>query len=117
MALSYRGTGRCSQDARKHSTIFQQSHVTQSIPRSSAAMMARNGQAEPMNLSTNLNQAGPQTLASSSTVPQKRKGGAQLKFYAVKAGHIPGVYLSWKECEQNISGFRGAACEYVISGK
>jgi len=48
---------------------------------------------------------------SSSTVPQKRKGSSQVKFYAVKAGHTPGVYLSWKECEQHISGFRGAVCE------
>jgi ribonuclease HI len=79
-------------------------------------MTARKSQTESMNLSTSLGQGGSQTLASSSAVPQKRKGSAQVKFYAVKAGYIPGVYLSWKECEQNISGFRGAACEYVIFG-
>jgi hypothetical protein len=80
-------------------------------------MIARKGKAESMNLSTNLSQAGSQALASSSTVPQKRKSSHQVKFYAVKAGHNPGVYLSWKECEQNISGFRGAACEYILLGK
>jgi ribonuclease HI len=74
-------------------------------------MMARKDQTESINPSTN------QALASSSTVPQKRKSSPQVKFYAVRAGHTPGVYLSWKECEQNISGFRGAACEYVILGK
>lgn len=79
-------------------------------------MMARKGQAESMNSSTNLSQAGSQALAS-SIIPQKRKGSPQVKFYAVKVGHIPGVYLSWKECERNISGFRGAACEYFTLDK
>ncbi len=58
-----------------------------------------------------------QAPASSSTVPQKRKGSSQVKFYAVRAGHNPGVYLSWKECEQNISGFKGAACKFVVCCK
>lgn len=46
-----------------------------------------------------------------SIVPQKRKSGPQAKFYAVRVGHTPGVYLTWKECEQSIKGFKNASCE------
>ena len=27
------------------------------------------------------------------------------KFYAVKIGRVPGVYLSWDACKKNIDGF------------
>lgn len=30
------------------------------------------------------------------------------KFYAVRKGHIPGVYNSWDECKQQVNGFPGA---------
>ena len=30
------------------------------------------------------------------------------KFYAVKAGVVPGVYLTWEECESMVRGFPGA---------
>lgn len=30
------------------------------------------------------------------------------KFYAVKAGRVPGIYLSWDACKKNIDGFSGA---------
>lgn len=30
------------------------------------------------------------------------------KFYAVRAGHQPGIYDTWAECQKQISGFRGA---------
>ncbi|CZR53792.1 related to ribonuclease H1 [Phialocephala subalpina] len=50
-----------------------------------------------------------------STASKKRKlgeGGAsgekEQKFYAVRAGKTPGVYLTWKECQDNITGFKGA---------
>lgn len=33
---------------------------------------------------------------------------AQKKFYAVKIGKIPGIYSSWAECQEQISGFPGA---------
>lgn len=111
MALSYRKPSRSSQDTQKNSTLLQLSHETQTIPRYSAATMVQKDQAEPMNLSTD------HALTSSSIVPQKRKSSLQLKFYAVKVGHNPGVYLSWKECERNISGFKGAVCEYSYNGQ
>ncbi|MBO6115302.1 MAG: ribonuclease H family protein [Lachnospiraceae bacterium] len=30
------------------------------------------------------------------------------KYYAVKVGKIPGIYLSWDECKENVNGFPGA---------
>ncbi len=30
------------------------------------------------------------------------------KFYAVKAGRVPGVYGTWRECQAQINGFSGA---------
>lgn len=30
------------------------------------------------------------------------------KFYAVKKGKVPGVYLTWKECSAQVTGFSGA---------
>lgn len=29
-------------------------------------------------------------------------------YYAVKKGRTPGIYMSWKECEQQVSGYPGA---------
>jgi hypothetical protein len=117
VAFSDHRLGRSSQDTRNQSTGFHLSHDTQATFRSSAAMMARNGQADSKDFSANLSKGESQSFVPSSTVPQKRKGSPQVKFYAVRAGRIPGVYLSWEECERNISGFRGAACEYIRSGK
>ena len=30
------------------------------------------------------------------------------KFYAVRKGSVPGIYLSWDECKQSVDGFPGA---------
>lgn len=30
------------------------------------------------------------------------------KYYAVKAGRTPGIYLSWEDCKAQVSGFKGA---------
>ena len=30
------------------------------------------------------------------------------KYYAVRHGYCPGVYLSWSECRFQVDGFRGA---------
>ena len=35
-------------------------------------------------------------------------GKKSKKYYAVKIGFVPGVYLTWVECQQNINGFSGA---------
>lgn len=31
-----------------------------------------------------------------------------VKYYAVKSGRIPGIYLSWSDCELQVKGFSGA---------
>lgn len=33
---------------------------------------------------------------------------AKKKYYAVKAGKTPGVYLTWEECKNQVEGFSGA---------
>ncbi|KAJ4402423.1 hypothetical protein N0V82_010783 [Gnomoniopsis sp. IMI 355080] len=38
---------------------------------------------------------------------RKRKAGEE-RFYAVRAGRIPGVYMTWAECQNMINGFQGA---------
>ncbi len=52
-----------------------------------------------------------------STVSRKRKLGddspKEIKYYAVRAGKTPGVYMSWAECQENITGFKGASCELL----
>jgi hypothetical protein len=59
------------------------------------------------------------TLASSisraTNIPQasagtKRKRMGEPKFYAVQAGHRPGVYTNWADCLNQIRGFKGAKC-------
>jgi viroplasmin and RNaseH domain-containing protein len=32
-----------------------------------------------------------------------------MKYYAVKAGYIPGVYETWDECKKQVDGFSGAS--------
>lgn len=52
----------------------------------------------------------PSTTAKPS---KKRKMDANLqKYYAVRAGNKPGVYLTWAECQEQTAGFRGASCTY-----
>lgn len=44
---------------------------------------------------------------------KKRKlDPAAQKYYAVKAGKQPGVYLTWAECQAQTAGFKGAVCTY-----
>ena len=31
-----------------------------------------------------------------------------MKYYAVARGRKPGVYLTWKECKEQVDGFSGA---------
>lgn len=43
-------------------------------------------------------------------IKRKRRPGEQ-RYYAVRAGKIPGVYMSWAECQAMTNGFAGANCE------
>lgn len=49
---------------------------------------------------------------SSAPVKRKRRPGEQ-RYYAVRAGKIPGVYMSWAECQAMTNGFAGANCELL----
>lgn len=49
---------------------------------------------------------------SSGPVKRKRRPGEQ-RYYAVRAGKIPGVYMSWAECQAMTNGFAGANCELL----
>ncbi|KXG52663.1 uncharacterized protein PGRI_079190 [Penicillium griseofulvum] len=44
----------------------------------------------------------------SPTAGTKRKRNATAKYYAVKAGHKPGIYYGWNDCLAQITGFKGA---------
>ncbi len=37
-----------------------------------------------------------------------RKGISMGKFYAVKNGRVPGIYISWEDCKQQVDGHTGA---------
>jgi len=48
----------------------------------------------------------------SSTGSRKRKlEDDATKYYAVKAGHTTGVFESWADCQESITGFKGAVCK------
>lgn len=51
-----------------------------------------------------------------STASKKRKLGEDAtKYYAVRAGKTPGVYTTWKECQEQTTGFKGASYKSFIS--
>lgn len=45
-----------------------------------------------------------------SSAKKQRTDGAQ-KFYAVKSGRRPGVYMTYAECQAQTTGFKGAICK------
>jgi len=60
----------------------------------------------------------PQNLYVMSTASKKRKLADDVtKYYAVRAGKEPGVYLTWKECQDQITGFKGAQFKSFTSRK
>ncbi|KAK0122295.1 hypothetical protein ONS95_010542 [Cadophora gregata] len=51
-----------------------------------------------------------------SSASKKRKHGEDVtKFYAVRTGRTPGVYMSWKECQAHTTGFGGAVYKSFFS--
>jgi len=46
--------------------------------------------------------------ASHDTKKRKTDKMEEAKFYAVRAGHVPGVYKTWAECTEQTWGFKGA---------
>lgn len=55
-------------------------------------------------------------LSSAAGPQKKRKTDPNLqKYYAVRAGMRPGVYLTWDECQAQTTGYKGASCEFSLS--
>ncbi|PHH73885.1 hypothetical protein CDD83_4655 [Cordyceps sp. RAO-2017] len=52
---------------------------------------------------------------SSSSPAKKRKTDNMQKFYAVKAGFKPGVYMTYAECQKQTAGFKGAVFKSFVS--
>lgn len=50
-------------------------------------------------------------------VINRRRSLNMSKYYAVKSGIRPGVYMSWKECEKQVKGFSGATYKSFSSLK
>lgn len=52
---------------------------------------------------------------SVSSAGAKRKRATDPKFYAVRAGHKPGIYHTWNDCLEQVRGFKKALCEHTLS--
>lgn len=39
----------------------------------------------------------------------------QQKYYAVRVGRIPGIYLNWDDCKKQVDGFKGAKYKSFLS--
>jgi len=61
------------------------------------------GDFSPAEDSTSAEMAGP-------SKKRKLNEEALPKLYAVKAGHRTGVFKTWDDCQQNITGYKGAVC-------
>ncbi|KAI4290725.1 MAG: hypothetical protein L6R35_000032 [Caloplaca aegaea] len=48
------------------------------------------------------------SLGTSISAGTKRKHAADPKFYAVRAGHRPGIYHTWADCLEQVKGFKQA---------
>lgn len=59
----------------------------------------------------NKKRPAPAGTVSLPALNKKRKTDNMQKFYAVKAGFKPGVYLSYADCQKQTAGFKGAVCE------
>lgn len=58
-----------------------------------------------------MNKRAAPSGAAAPTPSKKRKTDNVQKFYAVKAGFRPGVYLTYGECSAQTAGFKGAVCK------
>lgn len=39
----------------------------------------------------------------------------QQKYYAVRVGRVPGIYLNWNDCKKQVDGFKGAKYKSFLS--
>ncbi|KAL8957516.1 MAG: hypothetical protein Q9193_005232 [Seirophora villosa] len=59
-----------------------------------------------MDETLSLKSASP--VGTSVSAGTKRKRAADPKFYAVRAGHRPGIYHTWADCLEQVKGFKQA---------
>jgi len=52
------------------------------------------------------------TALPTSAASKKRKVETGPKYYAVKAGFVPGVYTNYADCQRQTAGFKGAICMF-----
>lgn len=52
------------------------------------------------------------STSGGATSGTKRKRAAAVKYYAVKEGFRPGIYYNWNDCLAQVTGFKGAVCEF-----
>jgi hypothetical protein len=52
-----------------------------------------------------------ETAQTTSSSGLKRKRGTELKFYAVRAGHRPGIYHSWEDCKAQVFKAKNPICK------
>ncbi|CAM1510404.1 Fc.00g007390.m01.CDS01 [Cosmosporella sp. VM-42] len=62
----------------------------------------------------NKKRAAPAASAAAGSSKKRKMENAQ-KFYAVRAGFHPGVYLTYAECQQQTAGFKGAVFKSFTS--
>ncbi|TGJ86076.1 hypothetical protein E0Z10_g2706 [Xylaria hypoxylon] len=60
---------------------------------------------------------GAKPTPPTTTKPSKKRkmDPSVQKYYAVRAGDKPGVYLTWAECQEQTAGFRGASYKSFTS--
>lgn len=59
---------------------------------------------------TNSVKSGSLAGTSTSNGTKKRRGN-EVKYYAVRVGHQPGVYHTWADCLEQVKGFKKATCK------
>ncbi|GAW22084.1 hypothetical protein ANO14919_116190 [Xylariales sp. No.14919] len=68
---------------------------------------------------TNTSQKGqaskPPPPTTTKTSKKRKLDPNAQKYYAVRAGDKPGVYLTWAECQEQTAGFRGASYKSFTS--
>lgn len=63
--------------------------------------------------SNNTKRPAPSSAGMPGASKKKKMENVQ-KYYSVQAGFVPGVYLTYAECQAQTAGFKGAVCEWPI---
>lgn len=92
-----------------HTQLHSLSRANRLATRATTMPAARTKKGDAPNAPAAANDA---TKMNAAPVKRKRRPGEQ-RYYAVRAGKIPGVYMSWAECQAMTNGFAGANCELL----